>query len=305
MEFQNAYKSMMAQGNGSLLGKLGDFHRRYNNDTKSMLKDGEYRQLVEELVIRNKGTVKRIAYKKFSGVQGACFDYEDIEQWGIEGLVKAIHRYNPNSSASERDERYRFSSFTWKHITGNIASNLNVANGSFSSSQRKEFFGEKINTMIDEGEEKLQKLLALQKQGHVGTYQVSAQRGVIASLERLAERPTYLHETVQIADEEGGMFERTFIEIIEESVAAPDNATELAERNALRESVRNSLKCLTERQRSVIDLRFGLSDGEPKTLAQIAKIFGVTDAAIGCSEAKALRRLHAYSNRELRDFVDW
>ena len=65
------------------------------------------------------------------------------------------------------------------------------------------------------------------------------------------------------------------------------------------------LEELTEREKEVLRLRFGLEDGHPYTLEEVGKRFGVTRERIRQIEAKALRKLrHPSRSKKLRDFLD-
>jgi RNA polymerase sigma factor (sigma-70 family) len=63
--------------------------------------------------------------------------------------------------------------------------------------------------------------------------------------------------------------------------------------------VRVALDCLPERERQVITLRFGLEDGEPKTLEQVGRRVGLTRERVRQLEEQALRRLASVA--ELQD----
>ena len=77
-----------------------------------------------------------------------------------------------------------------------------------------------------------------------------------------------------------------------------------ASREMLRESVQNALAVLSERERQVLELRFGLADGKEHTLEEVGQYFNVTRERIRQIEAKALRKLrHPTRSRTLRDFL--
>ena len=65
------------------------------------------------------------------------------------------------------------------------------------------------------------------------------------------------------------------------------------------------LKTLTPREEKVLALRFGLEDGNPKTLEEVGRVFNVTRERIRQIEAKALRKLrHPSRSKKLKDFLD-
>lgn len=78
-----------------------------------------------------------------------------------------------------------------------------------------------------------------------------------------------------------------------------------AELNILKEQIQEVLSELSDRERRVISLRFGIDDGYPRTLEEVGSIFKVTRERIRQIEAKALRKLrHPRRSRKLRDFVN-
>ena len=91
-----------------------------------------------------------------------------------------------------------------------------------------------------------------------------------------------------------------FIE--DRSTMAP---AEAASFRLLKEQVSEVLDTLTERERKVLQLRFGLEDGRSRTLEGVGMEFGVTRERIRQIEAKALRKLrHPSRSRRLKDFLE-
>ena len=73
----------------------------------------------------------------------------------------------------------------------------------------------------------------------------------------------------------------------------------------LREELANALESLTERERQVVKLRFGLDDGRARTLEEVGREFNVTRERIRQIEAKALRKLrHPSRSKRLKDFLN-
>ncbi len=91
-----------------------------------------------------------------------------------------------------------------------------------------------------------------------------------------------------------------FIE--DRSALAPADAASF---QLLKEQVQEVLETLNDRERRVLQLRFGLEDGRGRTLEEVGKEFGVTRERIRQIEAKALRKLrHPTRSKKLRDFLD-
>jgi RNA polymerase primary sigma factor len=104
------------------------------------------------------------------------------------------------------------------------------------------------------------------------------------------ERPVGDEESSQLGD---------FIE--DEEALEPMDA---AAREMLREQVQSALGALSERERQVLELRFGLIDGKDHTLEEVSRYFNVTRERIRQIEAKALRKLrHPTRSRHLREYL--
>lgn len=89
--------------------------------------------------------------------------------------------------------------------------------------------------------------------------------------------------------------------IPDESVIEPVDA---ASKELLREQIRSVLSFLSDREREVLEMRFGLNDGKDHTLEEVGRSFGVTRERIRQIEAKALRKLrHPSRSKSLRDYL--
>jgi RNA polymerase primary sigma factor len=120
--------------------------------------------------------------------------------------------------------------------------------------------------------------------------------GKIRNIMRISQEPMSLElpvgqeDSTQLGD---------FIE--DETILEPVDA---AAQQLLREQVSNVLDFLTDREREVLEMRFGLKDGKDHTLEEVGKMFGVTRERIRQIEAKALRKLrHPSRSRSLRDYL--
>jgi RNA polymerase primary sigma factor len=100
--------------------------------------------------------------------------------------------------------------------------------------------------------------------------------------------------------QDGDAFLGDFIE--DESMPAP---LELASQQLLRSQIEEALSRLSDRERRIIILRFGLEDGQFRTLEEVGREFGITRERIRQIEAKALRKLrHPSCSRVLRGYLD-
>jgi RNA polymerase primary sigma factor len=105
------------------------------------------------------------------------------------------------------------------------------------------------------------------------------------------EMPVGREEDSQLAD---------FIE--DDTIPAPDDATS---RRLMEEHIHAALDVLDERERKVLEMRYGLDDGQPHTLEEVGQEFGVTRERVRQIETKALRKLrHPGRSRKLRDFLE-
>jgi len=113
---------------------------------------------------------------------------------------------------------------------------------------------------------------------------------------RAAEEPVSLESPV--GSEDNSLL-GDFIE--DEDAQEPMDA---ASREMLREQIKNALAVLSERERDVLEMRFGLLDGKDHTLEEVGQAFNVTRERIRQIEAKALRKLrHPTRSRYLRDYL--
>ncbi|MCC6617020.1 MAG: RNA polymerase sigma factor RpoD [Anaerolineae bacterium] len=119
----------------------------------------------------------------------------------------------------------------------------------------------------------------------------------VRKIMRLSQEPMSLE--MPIGQEDNSLL-GDFIE--DDKVMGPVDA---ASRQLLKEQIRSALGVLSEREREVLEMRFGLADGQDHTLEEVGKHFGVTRERIRQIEAKALRKLrHPTRSRQLRDYLE-
>jgi RNA polymerase primary sigma factor len=119
----------------------------------------------------------------------------------------------------------------------------------------------------------------------------------IHALLKMAQQPVSLHAPV---GDDGDVSVGDFIE--DKSAENPSDVTSYS---LLREKLSDVLTTLTERERKILEMRFGLLDGYERTLEEIGKMYNVTRERIRQIEAKALRKLrHPTRVRHLQGFLD-
>jgi RNA polymerase primary sigma factor len=119
----------------------------------------------------------------------------------------------------------------------------------------------------------------------------------INSLLKMAQQPISLHAPV---GDEGDVSVGDFIE--DKSAENPSDVTSYS---LLKEKLGDVLTTLTERERKILEMRFGLLDGYERTLEEIGKMYNVTRERIRQIEAKALRKLrHPTRVRHLQGFLE-
>ncbi|MFA7172541.1 MAG: RNA polymerase sigma factor RpoD [Kiritimatiellia bacterium] len=119
----------------------------------------------------------------------------------------------------------------------------------------------------------------------------------VRAVYRMAQHPISLQSPVGDGDD------AHFGDFIEDKSA--DNPSEMTAYSMLKERLQDVLTTLTDRERQVLDYRFGLTDGYSRTLEEVGKQFNVTRERIRQIEAKALRKLrHPTRKRKLEGFLE-
>ena len=121
--------------------------------------------------------------------------------------------------------------------------------------------------------------------------------------ERLIEVQKYGREPISLHTPLGEDGDSEFGDLIEDSEAIqPGEAVSFT---LLQEQLHSVLDTLSEREAGVVSMRFGLTDGQPKTLDEIGKVYGVTRERIRQIESKTMSKLrHPSRSQVLRDYLD-
>lgn len=121
--------------------------------------------------------------------------------------------------------------------------------------------------------------------------------------ERVVEVQKYGREPISLHTPLGEDGDSEFGDLIEDSEAVvPSDSVSFT---LLQEQLHSVLDTLSEREAGVVSMRFGLNDGQPKTLDEIGKVYGVTRERIRQIESKTMAKLrHPSRSQVLRDYLD-
>jgi RNA polymerase primary sigma factor len=287
-----ALERWILSGHGAALLKRMGFDPEVPLNTKLAHRKGELvkigRDAREQLILANLRLVVSIA-KKYVG-RGMSF--LAITQEGNIGLMRAVEKF-------EYERGFKFSTYaTWwirQAVTRAIADQARTIRIPVHMVEAINLLHRVSRSLLQElgREPTIEEIAEAMSRGQEVVVTPKKVREIIKASQQAVSLETPIGE-------EGDAHLGDFIE--DRGALAP---AEAAADQLLKEQVAAVLDSLTGRERRVLQLRFGLEDGQARTLEEVGKEFNVTRERIRQIEAKALRKLrHPSRSRKLREYLE-
>lgn len=259
---------------------------RQSNENLCLLIQQRNRQAVQDLCVKNKKLVDKyvVAYQKRYGNR---LDFEDMEQVGFMGLIKAARKFEINQGKFSTYAVYWIKQAISREIMDNGYAIRIPVHMMERINKVVKVENQYINLSVEQRIEKISEELSISKE---------------AVRECLILKRNYLSYTslnVPIGDEGDTELEEMLPE--EGRISVED----IVVGGELKRDLEAVINTLTPREQRVLRLRFGLDDGQARTLEEIGMEFNLTRERIRQIEAKALSKLrHPSRLKKIKDYLN-
>jgi len=223
-------------------------------------------------------------YYRFRGLS-----YPDLVQEGTFGLMKAVDRYDP-------DRGFRFSTYaSWW-----IKQSVSRAIAEKSRIVRLPVHIHDLMVSMSRAEKQFQQTHARQPTPDELAERLALPVQKVELLKRCGRDVNSMDENLYNNNAKGQS--NNEVQVKDRLASQGTEPLSLNERNCQRQELRRAMRSLTEREAQIVEMRFGLADGNPMTLEDIGKQFNVTRERIRQIEARALSKMrHPMKAGELRE----
>ena len=264
--------------------KLADSGRELSadarNDLEQVAADGK--KAKDHLVEANLRLVVSLA-RRYAG-RGMLF--LDLIQEGNLGLIRGVEKFDYTKG-------YKFSTYATWWIRQAIARSMAEQSRTI---RLPAHVAEAISKLARARREMLQEL-GREPTPEELAVEMDMTPGKVMEVQKYAREPISLHTPL---GEEG---DSEFGDLIEDAEAI--QPAEAAISTLMQEQLHSVLGTLSDREAGILSMRFGLTDGQPKTLDEVGKVYGVTRERIRQIESKAMSKLrHPSRSQLLYDFLD-
>lgn len=297
------------------------FEKIYNGDKSAR----------KEFIERNLRLAEWVANSP--GINRLNIPSDDKISYAYEGLIKAVDHFDARKTYIDKkgeERHYRFSTYATKCIYFTIIKDFyknnknSLVNVPIYILEQLDMFADIENRFLAAGikseVEDIANIMGIKKE-HVEELKKYKNMYEMESLDAVEEEINTDYVVDRIGDTEkiqetlgGYVLDGVYYEpergnvgglSFKQAVAKNEDLIGMVNTNLLASSLDEVLNTLTDREAKALKLRFGLEDGESKTLEDVANQFGVSRERLRQIEAKALRKLrHPSRSKKVRDYMD-
>lgn len=263
--------------------------RQSNEILCSLIQEGN-KQAEQDLCIKNKGLVDKYS-ARYMGLFGNKLDFEDIEQMGYMGLIKAAKRFEIS-----REEAFSTYAVWWirQAILREIYDTgftIRVPVHMMECITKIQSYENLLESQTQQIDYKNKLKIIAEKMGKSVDFiemciKIRKKYLVCSSLNTyIGEEETELEEMIRDT----------------QNLSIEDIVIERDLKNQINKAILN----LKKREKEVLELRYGLTDGKARTLEEVGRIYGITRERVRQIEEKALRKMrHPKNSKNIQDFLE-